>query len=214
MRKLLKFQSFNESRGTELIKRLDTPVDVNPVTETNPVEHKILMSYFRDYAWSVGFDSENRLFFGGGDEDQGHQLQSNIYVTKEDIHSLMSADDLKTEQVCLSIEDLINDVLIEDLETLKIKPTLNSYQYQSHDLVTITAIPIKRGDRISESSVDKIKMFIDLLSDTQQIFKIEVRKNEVTNYSVEEFENMNDLANVVSIQIHVIIRQRIFSTSK
>lgn len=213
MRKLLKFQSFNESRGTELIKRLEVPVPIVRVTEINPVEHKILMSYFRDYSWSMAFDPEDRLFFGGGDDD-GHDHPGRIYVTKEDIHSLMTPDDLKLEQMCLSINDLINDVLIEDMDTLTIKPTLNSYQYKTHDLITITAIPIKRGDRIAESSVDKIKMFVDLLSDTQQIFKIEVRKNESADYSVEEFENMNDLKNIVSIQIHVAIRQRIFSTSK
>lgn len=211
MRNLLRFQSFNESRGSDLIKRLDVPIPIVGVTKTNPVEHKILMSYFRDYSWSMYFDTEDRLFFGGGD---GHQDNGVIYVTKEDIHSLMTPDDLKLEQMFYEIDDLIDDTLIEEKEFSNIESTINTYEYKSYELITITIINRNIGG-LKNSAIDKVKMFVELLSDTQNIFKITtIRNNHVTDYSVNNFENIfggtpsNPFSHISTIQIHVIFKER------
>src|SRR5690606_30204110 len=147
----------------------------------------------------------------GGDRNAYTGL---MYVTKEDIHSLMTPDDLKLEQMLYEIDDLIDDTLIEEKELSNIESTINTYEYKSYELITITIIN-RNIVVMKNSAIDKVKMMVELLSDTQNILKITtIRNNHVTDYSANHFENIfsgtpsNPFSHISTIQIHVIFKER------
>lgn len=220
MRNLLRFKSFNENKANDLVKVLEQPIQLNVVTPTNPVEHKILMQYFMHYAWSNGFDSEDRLFLGGDFGNDTHAVSR--YITKDDLHSLMTNEDIETEKMCNDINSLIDDTLIDSKDYIDISCSLRS-EFKQYDLITVSIAPVVRNTFIQESVLDRIKMFVELLYDNFKIFKIstgwsvdKTKSIAFEDYTLEEFENIQvgNSSNLKWIQIHVIVKQKIFAVKK